>query len=279
MTAAVPSEMNHPTDETLAAFTDTKLSPAERQEVIRHVAECAECRDVIVMTTEIKAVEAPAENVKPFPWKKVAPLAAAAAAVVAMFVAIPSLRERLWRGDAAMRAAAEIEDGFEKRQTAARLSLDDTYKPAISIVRGGKKTDPAIQILIAAGKAEEIAEKRTTAKNLHAAGLLYLLGGERDKAVEKLEGAAAAESSAAVLNDLAAAYLTRGHDDDYARALDYANRALQIERTPAGLWNRALALDRLTRNREAIAAWNEYLAADSSSQWAAEARDNLTKLQ
>jgi predicted anti-sigma-YlaC factor YlaD len=47
-----------PSDETLAAFIDGHLKGADpRAVVIGHIAECAECRDVVVMADEVRLVE------------------------------------------------------------------------------------------------------------------------------------------------------------------------------------------------------------------------------
>lgn len=276
MTAAVPSGMNHPTDETLAAFTDATLSAAERQEVMKHLAECAECRDVIVMTTEIKAVDAPAENVKPFPWKRVAPLIAAAAAI-AVLVAIPSLRERVFGGDP-MRDAVNLATTVKERPSEARLSLELPHQPPRERTRGVAKVG-SIETQIAAAEAMERAGKKPTVENLHAAGLTLMYAGKRQEAVAELERAVAAapNPSTALLNDLSAAYLGNG---DYPQALLNAERVWKIEQTPTAAWNRALALEWVgDRNVEAIAAWQKYLEIDPNSAWAVEARKRLRDLE
>jgi tetratricopeptide (TPR) repeat protein len=282
MTAAVTDMTDCPSAETLAAFVDGRLVGAERDAVVAHAATCAECRDVILMATELAVDEG--KVVRPqFGKRVIAPLLAAAAIVAAVFIAMPSLRERVV-GGGAMQEAAEIESQFEKRQTKGRLTLGTTYKSYEGPKRGaGDRPDPgearSNQVMTAEWKARELAERRRTAKNLHAAGLLFLVAGERDDAIKYLSLAKAADPSASVLNDLAAAHLERGRDEDYAVALAYANDALQRERTPIGLWNRALALERLGRTTEAIDAWKEYRLTDPNSPWAAEAKGYLTQLE
>jgi anti-sigma factor RsiW len=47
-----------PSDETLAAFIDGRLKGADsRAVVVDHIADCAECRDVVVMADEVRVVE------------------------------------------------------------------------------------------------------------------------------------------------------------------------------------------------------------------------------
>jgi Flp pilus assembly protein TadD len=136
-----------------------------------------------------------------------------------------------------------------------------------------------IQILAAAAKVAERAEKNPTPRNLHDLGVANILAGEPDAAISALESVVNAEPSSARLVDLAAAFLTRGHEDDVQRALEAATKAWTMERTPSAAWNRALALERLGRNQDAVAAWSEYLALDPSSEWSSEAKQRIADLQ
>jgi hypothetical protein len=274
VTVAVP-EMNHPTEETLAAFVDRRLAPAERQEVIKHMAECAECRDVIVMTTEIKAVEASATgNVVrgPFGWKRIVPLATAASIV--LVVGMPQTRERMGFGP--MRAVTKLAQTLDERPSEARLSFDVAHKQAKSVPRGGKKVgDPTTQVK--AEEAKNLADQKPTVANLRAAGTMLMLANMRREAVDYLQRAtkAAEDPSTALLTDLTAAYLANG---DYPKALKTAESAWRMEQTPITAWNRALALEYLgTNDAAAKAAWNEYLAMDGDSPWAQEAREHLSR--
>lgn len=309
MTAAVP-DMTHPTDQTLAAFADGTLSAEERQEVIEHLADCAECLDVIVMTTEIKAAEdltaleirpelTPSRSDTPamtddapapiaLESRRVArsrsamkvwlPLAAAAA--IAVVVAMPQTRERLGFGP--MRAVERVVAEAPERPSEARVSLDLPYKQPKPRMRSGnaenENTPVAFQIEAEAMEARQRAEQNPTVANRHAAGVLLMFDRKYDEAVEQLERAVAtAESpSAALFNDLSAAYFGRS---GFEKALENADRAWKLDPTPAAAWNRAIALDFLQRHGDATAAWKKYLEIDPQSPWAEEARQRLADIQ
>lgn len=96
-------------------------------------------------------------------------------------------------------------------------------------------------------------------------------------AVHALESVARSEASAAAWSDLAAAYLIRAETAqdarDLLRSLEAANRALATEpERPEPLFNRAVALELLFLDSAAVGGWDDYLALDSTSGWAAEAR-------
>lgn len=271
------SVINHPTDETLAAFADGRLDTAARNEVIRHMADCADCRDVVLLATEMAEEAAPrraAAAVVSFP--RVLPLVAIAAAIV-IVVAVPSIRERVL-GSSSMSEVADLARDLEKRQTTARLTVDTSYKDSESTWRGAEES-AELSIERVMLDAQIRASEDATPRNLHALGLASLIADKRNEAVDALRRAASTTESPEILNDLAAAYLERGRGGDYQLALETATRALQLERTPAGLWNRALALERLGRNRDAIAAWQEYIELENDPAWDEAARVRIEDIR
>ncbi|HYC88332.1 MAG TPA: zf-HC2 domain-containing protein [Thermoanaerobaculia bacterium] len=265
MTAAV-SVMNHPTDNALAAFVDGTLPPPERQEVIKHMADCAECRDTVLLTTEIAEAEAPAKvaasTVVPWRPKRWLPLAAAAAIVVV----VVGITQR--QGDP-MRPIAHALQEMSERPMKARVSVDAPYRHSKPVLRGDEKSDD-YRALSALAEAQDNAAKSGTVENLHALGVAQLIAGNRAEAVETLESVKVMVSnpSAELLSDLAAAYLAYG---DNQKALEYANRAWNLEPAPAAAWNRALALEYLN-DTAAKPAWEAYLKLDPDSAWAKEVR-------
>lgn len=83
--------------------------------------------------------------------------------------------------------------------------------------------------------------------------------------------------------DLSAAHLARAermqNSRDLFQALEYAEEALALEpRNPAARFNSALALQAWGLDRQADSAWNAYLAVDSTSEWADEARQRKERL-
>jgi CHAT domain-containing protein/tetratricopeptide (TPR) repeat protein len=121
---------------------------------------------------------------------------------------------------------------------------------------------------------------------MHAAALSELLigsgeGKSLERSISYLQIASRLDGQPGpVLADLAAAYLVRAErahtPRDLLAAIEAAEEALEREpRNRAALFNRALALQRFGLVEEAARGWRDYLAADSASVWADEARQNL----
>jgi anti-sigma factor RsiW len=274
MNAAITEMTHYPDPETLAAFVDGRLNAAQRQEVMKHMAECAECRDNVLLSTEIVAMEAPVTNVvrPPFGMKKILSFVATAAAVLVALLAIPSVWERV--SSRPTRIVVEVVTESPKRPTDARVSFAAEYKQAKPVYRSGADSSDSgySNVDLLADKARAAAEKNPTAENLHAFGVVLMYAGERQEAVKTLQSAETASGrspSAALLNDLAAAYIGNAN---YNEALEAATQSWQIEQTPVAAWNRALALGSLLDPR-AKEAWETYLKVDPTSEWAKEVRE------
>ncbi|HEV3051857.1 MAG TPA: hypothetical protein VGX50_16235, partial [Longimicrobium sp.] len=122
---------------------------------------------------------------------------------------------------------------------------------------------------------------------LHAAAVIdvvFDVGGKSlERAIYSLRSAVRmADRPAPVLADLAAVYLVRaertGGRRDLLTAADVAQQALRLEPRHLGArYNLALALHRFGLVEEAAGEWKAYLAADSSSGWAGEARRRLAE--
>jgi len=141
---------------------------------------------------------------------------------------------------------------------------------------------------------QAINERGETSELLHAKGVGHLLGSSRGHprelkwAVGDLERAAelAPEGSAqraAVLSDLAAAYLVRaGMGDqagDLARALESAAQAVELDVRVAEPWfNLALARERLFLRTAAKEAWKAAGALEQSSDWSEHVGAHLDRL-
>jgi tetratricopeptide (TPR) repeat protein len=99
----------------------------------------------------------------------------------------------------------------------------------------------------------------------------HLLSGDAETATTELSQAASTESiNATYWNDLATAQLAARHP---AAALAATERSLSLEtKRQDALFNRALALEALGKTSEARQAFDQYLASDSTSPWANEAR-------
>lgn len=295
--------------ETLAAFLDGRLTPAQRARVEAELAASPESYEWLVSTLRVAAqVEAEAEGspgpeesgnaddppeaargpeprVLPFYRKRgfltgaAAALAAAAALVLA--VGPPS---GSWLGlGIAGRSRLEplVAAVGQERYLEGRLTGGFQYGPLRSATRGTEGTTPNLSLLAAAGALQQESQARPTVDNLHAWGVAQVLLGYYDDGVRALHLALAdAPDAPLVMADLAAALIARGDAQstayDYPRALTAAEQALAHE--PAlkeAAFNRALALDRLGLRREARKAWQQVIAMTTGQgeddAWVAEA--------
>jgi CHAT domain-containing protein len=157
-------------------------------------------------------------------------------------------------------------------------------------MRGAAGPSLPLDLRRAALEAEKRAQDSPNAETLRASALGHLLTGELDEAIAQLEDAKKRDSgNVAVLNDLAAAHLTRARQksgreegaavSDFEAALGAAVAALEKEpRSPEARFNKALILEAQHLREDAAEAWRAYLEVDGASPWAAEAREHLKRL-
>jgi CHAT domain-containing protein len=96
-----------------------------------------------------------------------------------------------------------------------------------------------------------------------------------ERAIWELERAIERDQEPGLINELAIAFWLRsslnGEPLDLFRALDAIEWSLEIEPSPAALFNRALVLQRLHLSALAEHAWDQYLEQETDSYWIAEA--------
>lgn len=281
------NDTRHPDAERLAEYADGVLDGALRAEVDSHLGDCAECRAVVVETTEFLhstnvALADPARKVIPFLNRRrvigiAAGLAAAAALVLAVRVARP---DRLFGARADRPELQELMAAVANEPTRpaeGRLS-GFRYAPPPAPTRGGADRNVGTRVRIAAAKLEQEARERSTPRASAALGVADLALGDVDVAVRSLESAVAAQpSDARFQNDLAVAYLARarrrGAASDWANALTAAERAVAANPALVEAWfNRALAVEGGRSADEAKQAWKDYFDRDPASDWARERR-------
>ena len=119
-------------------------------------------------------------------------------------------------------------------------------------------------------------------EDLHRTGLLWLYRGQAARAVSGLEAAAERTPTAAVLSDLAAAYLSLADEDRpwlLVDAIAAASRAVErAQDEPYTAFNLALAFERLSLKHEASLAWGRYLELEDDRGWRNEASERLARL-
>jgi CHAT domain-containing protein/Flp pilus assembly protein TadD len=140
-----------------------------------------------------------------------------------------------------------------------------------------------------ASELGRIGRRDSTPLYLRAAALVELSAGAASPsrvahAVTSLERARRlAPNDPEILNDLAVAYLELGQADQrletMLRALDAIEQAVEHDSTAAaGLFNRALILERLYMIASAKQGWSRYLAVERNEEWRAEAQEHLQRL-
>ncbi|HEX2080132.1 MAG TPA: hypothetical protein VHG08_20695, partial [Longimicrobium sp.] len=126
--------------------------------------------------------------------------------------------------------------------------------------------------------------------SLHASALAAVLWWDSQPAslhetILRLSDALRLEGgSVPLLVDLSAVHLFRAQETQNHRdllvSLNYARDALELEpRNPSARFNAALASEALCLDASADAAWSAYLAVDSTSPWADEARERRRRIR
>lgn len=169
-----------------------------------------------------------------------------------------------------------------------RVSIVSGFRPCASAdaaepVCGAADAVPSPRTLSVIRRAEEAARVGADPEALHAAGLALMLfpapgGNHLDRSISYLQSASRlSEQPAPVLADLSAAHLMRARQAESPRhlyqALEAADRAVELDSTLAtARFNAAAALEGTGAAEQARDAWTRYLALDSTSGWAREAR-------
>jgi hypothetical protein len=264
----------HPTDETLAAFIDDRLNTQEKSAVIEHLADCDECRTFLNDISDLKAMDEAEANVVEMPKRGSWRVAVASLAVAAGLVVVfgPMIRYRL--AGPSVEDVAAAGSTMVYRPSPGRLSVDLPHKEAKRVNRSASVDEPSIINFDVPPEVYKVAEdvEADSSPDPHARGMAYLMMLEPRKAIPHLREAA--KTNQAAVPDLAAALIASGGTEE----LHEARKLSEGSRTPVALWNRAMALHNLNDER-ALQAWNEYLAVDSKSPWADEARERIAYLK
>jgi hypothetical protein len=199
-------------------------------------------------------------------------VAAASFAVAAGLLVVFATDIRDWTYGRSMNDLKAASAEGETRPVEGRLSLDLPYKKAVSVNRGSEEKPSGLDPTVPSElyKAVSVLSEARWA-GPHRRGVALLMAHYYQDAI--LELRKAAEADGAAVPDLAAALIASGS----RKELQEAARLSEGSRTPTALWNRAYALYKLNDPR-AAQAWKDYLAVDSKSTWADEAREKLANL-
>lgn len=267
----------HPAAEDLGRFVEGTLDDAGRAAVVAHIADCDECRIVVVDAAEF--VEPSAARADRSRWLAIA-------AVVVLVITGAGFFYNQTRDPLAK--TREAYGRLSKRPLEARLN-HFPYVPR-HVTRSADTEDSEPELDIMRGEASEVADLRGhSAKRLNERAIGLLLSDGTDKPITLLEEATKREpDNAGYQSDLAAALIfatlrqktAAGRQQELERAVQACDLALKIDpNMPEALFNRAIALQTLDQKSEAIKAYKKYLVIDPSSKWAEEARQSLESLQ
>jgi len=276
---------NCPSEENLAAFIDGRLDDPARRRVVEHMAQCAACRDVLVMADEIamaSVVPRGGEVVRGrFPNRMIA--AAAMAAAISLVFLTPAVRESVF-GESMGSLANKAQASYEIRPTQARLNSAFSFQARPNVMRGElapvDERSPDVEIVKRRLEKREAEGRSLSVRSLHVLGVAELWQGEKADAIAHLEAAVKkttgesdigravnACDDVGLLSDLVNAYLAPATDQGDQSARVVAERAWSIEQSALTAWNRAVTLESL-EPKKALEAWETYLALDGDSKWA-----------
>lgn len=276
----IASTLGCPSAEELAAYLDGRLPAARAREIAEHALSCTECSEMVegVVSARLDGVlQAPAKpGAHAIRW-----VAAAAAVVVTCVVGWVVFRSIQPGGDRAIAELVEASRG--QRLVEARLT--GGFEPGV-VTRGPGSGGP--ERWKVAAVAEDLKNRlpgEPSASQSHAFGIAQLLMGSQDEAIRFLEEAVAdAPKEPRYKVDLGGALLERAQagsrPEDITRALAVVEEALRSDpKLEEGLFNKALALERMNLLEPAEQAWEAYLAADPDPKWAEEVRAHLNRLK
>ena len=259
----------NPLHELLDAFADGELDVADAERFRLHLASCPQCQARLAEGLQLRALEwslrtatsAPQLRASRglgawLPLRRIAPLGVmlAAAAMVAFF---------LWP----RREPADLFVGVGARPLEARLAWAGakSYRP-YEVLRSSERR-PSVPVPL---KTMAVLEERG---DLHGLGVAHLLRGELDEAAELL-GRGPSEPDR--ISDRAAVALERGRPEE---ALALVDEALEKRpQHPQALWNRGLALEALSLDASAAAAFSS-VGELAEPGWAQEASQRAQALQ
>ncbi|MGB7923469.1 MAG: CHAT domain-containing protein [Pyrinomonadaceae bacterium] len=287
-------------NELVDQYVEGTLSEDERVRFEQHFLKAPERRDKLAfVTTWGQAIRAHAPALttsarKPpsVPWYSLQSfyLKAAAATIIAVCVGIG-----LWL--ILMRRSAE-EPGMEalraaykdQRLVEARITSLE-YAPLI--ITRGQDNSKINEVALRQAELQLLnnLNARPDAKAHHDLGRFYLAGVQLDKSIEEFEKALSqAPDDPQIQSDLGAALLadsqraSQNNDPGkaftlLAQSLQHIDKALQAKPDLLeALYNKALCFQYMKLPKQAKEAWQNYLAYDSQSKWAEEARRNLQLL-
>jgi hypothetical protein len=277
-----------PDEETLAAFIDDRVDIATRRKIMEHLAGCGECRELVLMATDFQASEGGQVIRGKFAASRWLPIAAG----FAVAAVLSTVYGRPWLFGPDLNEVVETSQTLKNVPFEGRLAGGFGHIQYASPKRGMPDPNAEMNPDLSINAMREIANNDARFGSAHVHGVAMLLSTDgpetTDDAIRMLKEAYAKASPGderdTVAVNRAAALLARDRwasTDQRARdqlALDLSDDVWRRRHTPEAAWNRALALEALSRKADAVKAWDDYLSLDSSSEWAKEASTKRSRL-
>jgi CHAT domain-containing protein len=204
----------------------------------------------------------------------------------------------LYRSDVDKGLVALSDAYREQRPVEVRVSQQN-YAPFLAFRGAQPERVHADELNYAERYLRDAVHNHPSPRARHALGRYLLLQRDFEQAIQQFEEALKADpNNAAIYADLGAAWLEKGKlslidgranptgsesgrgMQELGKSVVHLDKAVELDKTlPEPYFNRTLAEQYLTLYNEAERDWNEYLKLDSTSQWAAEARQNLKLLE
>jgi hypothetical protein len=124
---------SHPDPNLISAFAENSLSGDERAQVLQHIAQCADCREVVFLSSPDQAATLPATASSASNWLSwpVLRWSAAVAAVVVVFAAVSQHRQS---GSRAMRSDAILRSDAPNAKEKATSTPPAEQKPDVALM-------------------------------------------------------------------------------------------------------------------------------------------------
>jgi tetratricopeptide (TPR) repeat protein len=296
-----------PTVSQWASLAAANVSSKERMDLLAHAADCDCCRQILAEWLR-EPDESPESGWDPVRTRHVAAQMAsaaessttrkpphslpggprtwwviAAALLLCAGVAAWLIKARLFETTPPFEMLAEA---FTSQPVTELRFPRAQYGGDVKRSRGGSRLDAPRTLLEADPRiARGVDEHPEDASWLQAKGLAEFLHRDFEEARRDLEKALLLRPGDAELEESEAMTWfelgeTLGEPTDYAKAVDLFGKALRTRPDDAtAQYNYALALERMQLYHESLAAWKRYLAADSSSKWAQQARRHSEEIE
>lgn len=267
-----------------------KFSGEELKQVEEYFFRASQRRDKLKFTLALKLRREERKSEKRNKWSFRPYLAIAASLLLAsgVFYAWRILfhQSDVDKGLLALNAAYR-----EQRPLKARISSLDYAPYSATRGPGDEKVDQN-ELSRAELWLQEALKKDPTPAVYHALGKVYLAKRDYDRAVKNFQQALKGDAANPQLqSDLGTALIEKGAKDksepepglgaeELASGRENLTKALSLDpHLLEALFNLALCSEYQQLHEQAKEDWKRYLAADSTSQWALEARERLRKLE